>query len=507
MKNNYFFKLLLFILLTSFSSVLFSQTQVKFTGLTAERIYEWQPIDYMFDGNMETRWESFPGNDLSSFVIDMGAVKNINKLIIRWEAAGGASYDISFSSDNINFSSTQSVRDNSNLVHEINFSTVEARYIKFQGVKRMISCGECAYSAWEFEIYDTGGLRISDVSAKTVDSKRPFELMFDGKMDDGTISRWESFMGIDKLAFIVDLGAVKNISKINIHWEDASATNYKVSYSSDNITYTEPTTVSKDVWGGRTDELFPALNARYIKVENTKRRLDCGECGYSIWEFEVFDASNQKHTGLKAHLSDIEIRPLSNMFDGVYKDATESRWESLGGSDRVNFLVDLGEKKSIELVKIFWEYANSTRYKLSYSNDKKNFFGGVIINPPYVEGDRTDDNITAVDARYIRLEGMGRLFWQWWGAYSIWEFEVYGKEIASGIQTIQSSVLVKYDRSQNLIHFSENIEKATVYNSAGVQLKSVNNVNQINMQNLPKGIYILKFMDKEGIQNNLKITR
>ena len=27
------------------------------------------------------------------------------------------------------------------------------------------------------------------------------------------------------------------------------------------------------------------------------------------------------------------------------------------------------------------------------------------------------------------------------------------------------------------------------------------------MQNLPKGIYILKFMDKEGIQNNLKITR
>lgn len=497
MKKTYFLTTLSLILMMGISSLSFGQ---KYTGLTAERVFEAQPFVKMFDGDETTRWESFPNNDLVSFVLDMGEVKNLSKIIIKWEAGGGKSYDLSFSTDNVTFSNVTEVRDNTALLHEVE-TLVSARYIKFQGVRRMMDwCMDCGYSAWEFEIYDNASQRITDVTGVTEKSRRPFELMFDGVIQENQ-SRWESFFGIDRLAFVVDLGAVKEIGKINIHWEGANANKYQLSYSSDNITYSAPVDYSFNVDGNRLDEISPATTARYIKLQTLERHLTCGDCGYSIWEFEVFDAANQRYTGLTADITSIDFRPLELMFDGIYDN--NSRWESMGGTDKVSFIVDLGAVKNIDAIKIFWEAASSNKYTLSYSVDKI-----IFTNPEQkisdVQGNRTDEFAPNLDARYIKFDGQGRTLWECCG-YSIWEFEVYGK--TTGLKETKSNVAVNYNRTINTINFSENITTANLYNMSGMVVKSIKNVNEINIQNLPNGIYFVKFEDKSGVQDVFKVIR
>jgi hypothetical protein len=103
------------------------------------------------DGNLATRWESTPGVDPSWITLDLGASYLLSEVIIHWEAANAASYQIQGSNDNSNWIplSNQSGGASGDRTDNVNVSGIY-RYVRMYGISRSTVYG---YSIWEMEVY------------------------------------------------------------------------------------------------------------------------------------------------------------------------------------------------------------------------------------------------------------------------------------------------------------------------------------------------------------------
>ncbi|WP_334073363.1 MULTISPECIES: discoidin domain-containing protein [Paenibacillus] len=103
-----------------------------------------------------------------------------------------------------------------------------------------------------------------------------------------------------------------------------------------------------------------------------------------------------------------------------------SRWASNEGTDPEWIYVDLGSVQSVSGVKLKWEDAHATQFKIQVSSET----GGNPVNwtdvATVTNGDGGEDSFTFApqNARYVRMYGTQR------GTsygYSLYEFEVYGE--------------------------------------------------------------------------------
>jgi len=106
------------------------------------------------------------------------------------------------------------------------------------------------------------------------------ERAFDGNLQ----SRWASSEGSDPQWIYVDLGAIKALGSVRLHWEEAYAVKYKIQVSNDGSIWTDAYTVTNGS-GGVQDIPLNNVSARYVKVEGTERGTPYG---YSLYEFEVY---------------------------------------------------------------------------------------------------------------------------------------------------------------------------------------------------------------------------
>jgi CxxC motif-containing protein (DUF1111 family)/predicted lipoprotein with Yx(FWY)xxD motif len=116
------------------------------------------------DGNMATRWESAHGIDPSWIVFDLGANHTLSEVIIHWEAASAASYEVQGSTDNISWTvlASQSGGVFGDRTDNLNLSGTY-RYVRMYGLFRSSPYG---YSIWEMEVY---GSPASDADGDGVD--------------------------------------------------------------------------------------------------------------------------------------------------------------------------------------------------------------------------------------------------------------------------------------------------------------------------------------------------
>lgn len=105
------------------------------------------------DGKTATRWSSAYG-DSQWIRIDLGAVKAIGSVRLRWEAAYGRAYTIQTSNDKRAWTDRYATTAGVGGTERASFSPVSARYIRMLGTKRGTSWG---FSLWEFEVYGPGG--------------------------------------------------------------------------------------------------------------------------------------------------------------------------------------------------------------------------------------------------------------------------------------------------------------------------------------------------------------
>ncbi|SDX48978.1 discoidin domain-containing protein [Paenibacillus sp. CF384] len=107
----------------------------------------------------------------------------------------------------------------------------------------------------------------------------PGSYAVDGKLD----TRWESAFS-DPQYVAVNLKSEYRISHVRLNWENAAGKSYKVLVSTDGKQW-KPVYSTTRGHEGIDDITFPAVNARFVKVEGTERTTNYG---YSLWELEVF---------------------------------------------------------------------------------------------------------------------------------------------------------------------------------------------------------------------------
>lgn len=98
------------------------------------------------DGDLLTRWASnYSDNQWISF--DFGAPKTVNKIVIFWETAYAADYDILVSLDYKNWQPLLSLKGQDGGIDEIDFTPVKARFVKILGTRRFNP--DWGISVWE----------------------------------------------------------------------------------------------------------------------------------------------------------------------------------------------------------------------------------------------------------------------------------------------------------------------------------------------------------------------
>jgi hypothetical protein len=82
----------------------------------------------------------------------------------------------------------------------------------------------------------------------------------------------------------VDLGAVKNVDRVEVNWEAAYASTYRIQTSTDGTTFTTAATVS--IPSARLESTtFPARSVRYVRLVGDTRATPYG---ISFWDLRVF---------------------------------------------------------------------------------------------------------------------------------------------------------------------------------------------------------------------------
>ncbi len=103
-------------------------------------------------------------------------------------------------------------------------------------------------------------------------------------LDGNLTSRWSSAFA-DAEWLQVDLGSVQPVGQVILRWERAYGVKYQILTSTDGVTFGTPVFTQTSGLGGSENITFPAVNARYIRMNGQLRST---AYGYSLWEMEVY---------------------------------------------------------------------------------------------------------------------------------------------------------------------------------------------------------------------------
>ena len=120
------------------------------------------------DGSLSTRWESQFNIDPTTLTLDLGTAQSINQVIIHWETANAATYNVEGSNDGSNWDVLYSFTGGT-FAERTDTLTVSGsyRYVRMNGLTRP-AANVYGYSIYEMEVYGFVAL-ISDSDNDGVD--------------------------------------------------------------------------------------------------------------------------------------------------------------------------------------------------------------------------------------------------------------------------------------------------------------------------------------------------
>ena len=286
---------MLFLLCSLFiSHNLFAQTNIALNKTATASTSLTSALNAV-DGNGGTRWESAHGISPSWLSVDLGASYNLSSVVIDWEAANAANYEVQGST---NGTSWNTIASRTGGTFGTRTDTVAAsgtyRYVRINCTQRSTG-NNWGYSVWELKVYGAAPASNSAASipanlnlatgaiVAASSQQQPAALAIDN--NPGT--RWESIHAIDPSWISLDFGSAKTLSSVVIDWEAANAANYLVQGSNNNATWTDLASRTGGTFGARTDTLAVTGSYRYLRVYGTARNAG-NQWGYSIFELRVY---------------------------------------------------------------------------------------------------------------------------------------------------------------------------------------------------------------------------
>jgi hypothetical protein len=101
------------------------------------------------DGDASTRWSS-QFSDPQWISVDLGQRFAIDEVVLSWEAAYGADYEIQMSNDGVSWVTVLTVTGRTGGVDDLAVLGGTGRYVRIYGTRRGTEWG---YSLWSFEVY------------------------------------------------------------------------------------------------------------------------------------------------------------------------------------------------------------------------------------------------------------------------------------------------------------------------------------------------------------------
>ncbi|MCP2335899.1 PQQ-dependent sugar dehydrogenase [Actinomadura rupiterrae] len=102
------------------------------------------------DGSRTTRWAG-KRSDPQWLRVDLGSLRQVGYVILRWEAAYASNYQIQVSADGRTWTTVATRAGGNGASDFLPFTPVQARYVRMYGTKRGTRYG---YSLWEMEVYN-----------------------------------------------------------------------------------------------------------------------------------------------------------------------------------------------------------------------------------------------------------------------------------------------------------------------------------------------------------------
>ncbi|MGW6685311.1 family 20 glycosylhydrolase [Streptomyces sp. NPDC054961] len=125
------------------------------------------PAALATDGDPGTRWSSAYA-DPQWLEVDLGSSQAVNRVILRWEAAYGTSFQIQLSDDRATWRTAYSTTTGTGGVQDLTGLTGSGRYIRVYATRRGTTYG---YSLYDFEVYggQLSGPRTLTAAGKALD--------------------------------------------------------------------------------------------------------------------------------------------------------------------------------------------------------------------------------------------------------------------------------------------------------------------------------------------------
>ena len=381
-----------------------------------------------FDGNSGTRWES-SASDPQYIIVDLGSVQSVDRIRLSWETALGKNFTLDIStvtaapSDaswtnvvNGTWTAAVTVVNNTSTTNDYPNLGKSGRYVRMNGTARGTGYG---YSLYEFALYaydPNPNLALGKLATASPNPKQAVANAFDGS---GT-TRWESDY-TDAQYITVDLGAVQTIDRIRLTWEAALGKDFTLDVSDDGNTWQTAATVTGNT---STSNEYANLGktGRYVRMNGTARGTTYG---YSLYEFEVFAASNNAANLAGAKLSVASSTQGTLLPNYAFDNDRLTRWGSTAGREDASIYVDLRGTATISRVYLVWEKAYGGNFTIDVSDDAATWTTvATTVGNSFHFNEYTFAK--PVTGRYVRMNGTKRGTTISDNGYSLYEFQVNG---------------------------------------------------------------------------------
>jgi hypothetical protein len=387
-----------------------------------------QAASNAFDGNSGTRWES-ASSDAQYLIVDLGSVQSIDRIRLSWETALGKDFtlDISAVTDapsdaswtNVvsgTWATAKAVTGNTATTNDYPNLGKSGRYVRMRGTARGTGYG---YSLFEFAIYPYDPNPNLALGKPATTSASPIQAAANAFDGDGK-TRWESAY-TDVQYLTVDLGEEQTIDRIRLTWESALGKDFTLDVSSDGTTWQTAVTVTGNI---STSNEYANLGkkGRYVRMNGLARGT---AYGYSLYEFEVFAASNNAANiaNGKSAVASTTQGTLNASF-AIDNDRL-TRWASTAGRDDASIYVDLRGAATISRVYLVWEKAYGGDFTIDVSQDAVTWTTvATTVGNSFHFNEYTF--ATPVAGRYVRMNGTKRGTTISDNGYSLYEFQVNG---------------------------------------------------------------------------------
>ncbi len=376
-------------------------------------------IDDIYNTDTNNRWSPTSGTNPQWVEFDLGSDKQISETHLIGSFTDSYRYRVEARTATGSYSTIvdKTASTSTSPIMNSTFAPVTARYVK------LTITGSSTGAGWiqtrEFKIMgsNVAALPSSDLALNkpaTASSVQWGNIHVAANACDGnSTTRWSTEAWENQWIF-VDLGSVRSISSVKLNWEVAYASGYKIQVSENATSWTDIYTTTTGN-GGVDDLSGVSGSGRYVRVLCLTRGT---AYGISLWDFEVHGppanlALNKPATASNVQWGDVHV--AANAFDGN----STTRW-STEALDNQWIHVDLGSVMPVSRVKLNWETAYASGYRIQVSNNGTNWAD--IYTTTSSNGNIDDLEGLTGSGRYVRVICVTRATGY---GVSLWDFEVY----------------------------------------------------------------------------------